>query len=215
MQPKIIKRGAKELREQNPSPEEINSIQRNPIYIVVDNVLDTYNVGAIFRLADAAAVSCVYLVGQTNIPTDEKVGHKIQKASVGTWKWTPWEHVDTIQEALNDIKTVVAGLVPAKFSQATTRVATTKLPNTNLHIVAIEQSKNSIPYTEFDYQMPLALILGHETEGVSKEGLALADSVVEIPMFGVNKSLNVMVSLAIVLWHIMDQHVNTKIKGGE
>jgi len=51
MQPKIIKRGAKELREQNPSPEEINSIQRNPIYIVVDNVLDTYNVGAIFRLA--------------------------------------------------------------------------------------------------------------------------------------------------------------------
>jgi len=112
--------------------------------------------------------------------------------------------------AVEDInKNVVATSYAAENKARWDRAAT------NLNVIAIEQSPNSIPYTEFDYQMPLALILGHETEGVSKEGLALADSVVEIPMFGVNKSLNVMVSLAIVLWHIMDQHVNTKIKGGE
>src|SRR3989338_9612671 len=104
-----MKLDASQLRDYKPSPEELSKIKRKPIYIVCDNILDTYNVGAIFRLADAAAVSGVYLVGQTNIPTDEKVGHKIQKASVGTWKWTPWKHVDTVKEAVEDInKNVVA-----------------------------------------------------------------------------------------------------------
>ncbi|MBI4137196.1 hypothetical protein HY469_03990 [Candidatus Roizmanbacteria bacterium] len=176
-----MKLNAAQLRESDPSPQEIASIKRTPLYIIIDNVLDTYNVGAIFRLADAAAASKVYLVGQTTVPTDEKVGHKIHKASVGTWKWTPWKHTDSIQEAINELK---------KFHE-------------KLKVVAIEQDKKAIPYTVFDYQFPLALILGHETEGVSREGLELSDAIVEIPMFGINKSLNVMVSLAIVMWHVM------------
>lgn len=188
-----MKLDAAQLRESNPTPEQIRSIRRNPVYIVVDNVLDTYNVGAIFRLADAGAVAGVYLVGQTNVPTDEKVGHKIQKASVGTWKWTPWKHTNTVKEAIGDIKNVVTGPWPAEHQVATT----------NVQVVAVEQSDNSIPYTEFNYTFPLVLILGHETDGVSKEGFEVSDAAVEIPMFGVNKSLNVMVSLAIVMWHVI------------
>src|SRR3989344_8405463 len=100
----MIKLNAQQLRESEPTSQQLKQIKRNPLYIIVDNVLDTYNVGAIFRLADAAAVSGVYLVGQTNIPTDEKVGHKIQKASIGIWRWIPWKHVATVGKALEDIK---------------------------------------------------------------------------------------------------------------
>ena len=55
-----------------------------------------------------------------------------------------------------------------------------------------------------DYKFLTALIVGHETEGVSKEVLEMADQIVEIPMWGVNKSLNVMVSLGIVLFKVME-----------
>ncbi|MEK7450926.1 MAG: TrmH family RNA methyltransferase, partial [Patescibacteria group bacterium] len=76
-----------------------------------------------------------------------------------------------------------------------------KVPS--LKIIAIEQSSKSIDYDKADYTFPIALIVGHETHGVSKEVLAMSDQIVEIPMWGVNKSLNVMVSLGIVLYKAM------------
>lgn len=69
-------------------------------------------------------------------------------------------------------------------------------------IVAIEQAAGSIPYNSFEYKLPICLVVGHESNGVSKEVLEAADAIVEIPMFGINKSLNVMVSLAIVLYKV-------------
>ena len=72
-----------------------------------------------------------------------------------------------------------------------------------LQVMAIEQSKKSVPYHEAHYTFPIALVVGNETHGVSKEVLELTDQIVEIPMWGVNKSLNVMVSLGIVLFEVM------------
>ena len=95
---------AQQLRDLEPSVKDLKELKRNPIYIIIDNVLDTYNVGAIFRLADAVAASGVYLVGQTAMPTDEKVGHKIHKASVGVWKWVPWQYAPTVSDAIAKIK---------------------------------------------------------------------------------------------------------------
>ncbi|HLB61113.1 MAG TPA: TrmH family RNA methyltransferase [Patescibacteria group bacterium] len=207
-----MKLRADKLREYTPSPEEIAVIKRKPIYIIVDNVLDTYNVGAIFRLADAAAVAGVWLIGQTATPDDPLIGHKIHKASIGIWRWIPWKHVATVGKALEDIKleitrpsTYEAGKSPRKRHTTISRFGYFPFSNQKLNIIAVEQSPNSIPYTEAKYDFPLALILGHETEGVSKEGLDLADAIVEIPMYGVNKSMNVMVSLAIVLWKVMEK----------
>jgi 23S rRNA (guanosine2251-2'-O)-methyltransferase len=188
----MIKLGAVTLRNYTPTPKEISSIRRNPIYIIIDNVLDTYNVGAIFRLADAAAAAGIYLVGTTDTPDDPKVGHKIQKASVGVWRWTYWEHADTVGDAVRRIVELP--------NHRTTKISITKF---QLQTVAIEQTPDSVPYNTFDYQLPLAIIVGHETSGVSAEGLQVADVAVEIPMYGVNKSLNVMVSLAIVLWEVL------------
>ena len=182
----MIKLSACELRVKEPTEEDLAKIVRHPIYLVLDNILDTYNVGAIFRLADAMAVGKVYLCGQTNVPTDPKVGHKIQKASVGTWRWVPWEHCASVADAISNVKA---------NSNSTLHVTRYKL-----QVISIEQHPKSIPYDQADYSFPLAFIVGNETYGVSEEALQLSDAIVEIPMFGVNKSLNVMVSLAIVLW---------------
>lgn len=192
-----MKLGADTLRDFEPTPAQIASLTKKPIYLIIDNVQDTFNVGSIFRLGDAAAVSGIYLVGRTATPLDPKVGHKIHKASVGLWRWLFWEHVDEVSEALKRIsvkKDVAAGLVPAIAAK--------------LQTVAIEQTPQSVAYNTFNYHMPVALIVGHETTGVSKEGLEAADAAVEIPMYGVNKSLNVMVSLSIVLWHVLGSKEN-------
>lgn len=174
----MIKLNAEELRERTPTEEELKQIKRNPIYIIIDNVLDTYNIGAIFRLADACAVTKVYLCGKSETPPY----HRIQKASVGTWQWVPWEKTESAKVAVKKLRE----------------------ENPQIKIIAIEQHPKSIPYTKINFAFPIAFILGHETTGVSKEALGVSDYIAEIPMFGVNKSLNVMVSLAIVLFKAVE-----------
>src|SRR3989344_3419047 len=96
----MIKLNAKELRVSSPTIEELAKIKRNPVTIIVDNVLDTYNIGAIFRVADSIAAEKVYLCGKSETPPY----HKIQKASVGTWQWVPWEYAETAVYAIAKIR---------------------------------------------------------------------------------------------------------------
>ncbi len=172
-----MKLGAAELRTTKATDAERGKIKKHPIYIILDNVLDTYNVGAIFRLADAVAAEKVILCGQTETPPHTR----IKKASINTTEWVDWQY----------------------FASAKTAIENLKLKIENLKVVAIEQSPNSISYDKADYTFPVALVVGHESEGVSKEVLNMVDQIVEIPMWGVNKSLNVMVSLGIVLYEVM------------
>lgn len=170
----MIRLKAKELRTTKATDEHRLQIKRNPIYIVLDNVLDTYNVGSIFRLADAVAAERVILCGQTETPPHTR----IKKASINTTEWVTWSYASIAVEALRELK----------------------MQNEKLKIYAVEQASNSVQYDTVRYEFPLALIVGHETTGVSKEVLEMADQIVEIPMWGVNTSLNVMVSLGIVLY---------------
>lgn len=173
----MIKLGAKELRTTTPSQHDLKKIKKNPIYIVVDNVLDTYNVGGIFRLADAVAAEKVILCGETETPPSSK----IKKASINTTEWVTWSYAPTAVGALQELK----------------------IQNSKLKVIAVEQGKGSIPYDKAKYSFPIAFVVGHESDGVSKEVLDIADQTVEIPMWGVNKSLNVIVSLGIVLSEAM------------
>lgn len=175
------KLGAKELRTTKPSEEELLKIKKNPIYIILDSVLDTYNVGAIFRLADAVAAEKVYLCGQTETPPHTR----IKKASINTTEWVSWEYKETANEAIDELRTM----------------------NDELRVIAIEQSSKAVQYDQADYSFPIALVVGNETEGVSKEVLEISDQIVELPMWGVNKSLNVMVSLGIVLYKVMEHRL--------
>lgn len=183
-----MKLGAQDLRNTTPTKNQLEKIRKNEIFIVLDNVLDTYNIGAIFRLADAVSAKKVYLCGETETPPNSR----IMKASVNTWQWVTWSYASTAVEALHEVKS-------QSFDSAQDKKSKVK-------IIAIEQSKKSIPYDQADYHLPIALVVGHETEGVSKEVLNICDEIVELPMLGVNKSLNVMVSLGIVLYEVVEKN---------
>lgn len=170
----MLKLKARQLRTTRSTSAQKKKLKKNPIYIVVDNVLDTYNVGAIFRLADAVAAEKVILCGDTETPPHTR----IKKASINTTEWVSWEYSETAIEAILKLKNQIP----------------------NIKIVAIEQAENSVPFNDFNYEFPIAFVVGHESDGVSKEVLESADAIVELPMYGVNISLNVMVSLGIILY---------------
>ncbi len=176
----MMKLNAKQLRTTEVDENVARSMKKNPITIILDNVLDTYNVGSIFRLADAVAAEKVILCGETLIPPNSR----IKKASINTTGWVDWHHEDNALSAITHLKSHIP----------------------NLSVVVVEQDKRSAPFYEVRYEFPLAIVVGHETTGVTKDVLDIADMIVEMPMWGINKSLNVMVSCGIILYEIMKQH---------
>ena len=170
-----VKLKAAELRTSEPTKKDLAKIKRREIYFILDNILDTYNTGGIFRLADALGVKKIFPCGVTETPPNTR----IKKASINTTEWVKWKYCETATEAVKDLRSKVK----------------------NIQIVAVEQDKKSIPYTQIDYRLPLAFVVGNETDGCSKKTLKACDQIAEIPMWGVNKSLNVIISLGIVTYY--------------
>jgi 23S rRNA (guanosine2251-2'-O)-methyltransferase len=152
-------------------------IKRNPIVLVLDNVLDTYNIGSFFRLADAIAAEKIYLCGPVVTPPNIK----IHRSSIGTWKWIPWEHYENTVDCINQLK------------------------KDGYQIIACEQDKTSVNYQKAKYKFPVAIIAGSESYGVSSEILAKTDQIVEIPMYGINVSLNVLVATSIISYNVISK----------
>jgi 23S rRNA (guanosine2251-2'-O)-methyltransferase len=173
----MIKLAAKALRVSKPEEEHKKQIRKNPIYIVLDNVLDTYNIGAVFRLADAVAAVKVILCEGSETPPNTR----IKRASINTTEWVDWEYYPTAIEAIKDLKDRVK----------------------DLQVVSVELDNRAVPYTKVEYKFPVAIVVGHETDGVSEEVMKISDHIVQLPMYGVNISLNVMVSLGIVLYEVV------------
>src|SRR3990170_105901 len=96
----MTKLNAKQLRKSEPIPSAVNKIKRNPIYFVLDEILDTFNVGSLFRLADAVAAEKIYLCGNMETPPSSR----IHKAAVGTETWVPWEKRDSTLEVITQLK---------------------------------------------------------------------------------------------------------------
>lgn len=202
-----MKLNARELRtvDEADIQEKLKTLKRQPIYFILENIYDTYNIGGIFRLADAIGVSKMYLCGQMEIPPNAK----IKKASIGTYKIVPWEYYKSAVEVISELRGVFGGRTatvkedpPAGGDGKTAEVNKNKQ---GIQIVAVEQDEKSIPYTEINYSFPFALVFGNETYGVTKETLRLVDQIAEIPMWGINKSLNVIVSAAIVSYWALHQ----------
>lgn len=158
-----------------------NQITRNPIVLVLDNVLDTYNIGSFFRLADALAVEKIYLCGPVVTPPNIK----IHRASIGTWKWVPWEHFTSTAECIKQLK------------------------KDGYQIVGVELTDKSINYTDAKYKFPIVIIAGSEMNGISQDVLDLVDQAVEIPMHGVNISLNVLVATSVIAYDCLSK-INKK-----
>ena len=155
-------------------------------YLILDNIRSAFNVGSIFRTADALAVDKIFLCGIT--PTPEKVNQyfslkakrEIEKTALGAEKFVPWEYYSKTGSLIN------------------------KLKKEKIKIIALEQSKNSIPFNKLKINKndSIALILGNEIKGIKKSILQKSDYIIEIPMFGKKESLNVAIAFAIVGYYL-------------
>lgn len=145
-----------------------------PFVAVLDSIRSMHNVGSIFRAADGAGVGKLYLCGMTATPPRPE----IRKAALGAEESVAWEYFVSIKEALLALK-------QAGYS-----------------LIALENSATSQDYRVFDYKFPLALIIGHEYEGISAEILAGCDGVISLPMRGQKNSLNVAVAFGIAAYEI-------------
>src|SRR4030042_4622652 len=107
---------AKELRKSKPSKDELKIVKRNPIYLVLDRIIDTYNIGSLLRLADAGGVEKMYLCGDMEYPPSSK----IHKAAVGTENWVPWEKTNSTLETIIKLKKKGVQIVAAEQSPQST-----------------------------------------------------------------------------------------------
>ncbi|MEJ2347891.1 MAG: TrmH family RNA methyltransferase [Patescibacteria group bacterium] len=170
------KLNAQQLRKSEPKKEDLEKIKRNPIFLVLDRIIDTYNIGSLFRLADATGIEKMYLCGEMEYPPSSR----IHKAAVGTEKWVPWEKKESILSTIKELK------------------------KKDIQIIVVEQNERAISYKEIKPEFPVAIIVGNETEGIEKEVLDEADVIVELPMFGINKSFNVWGSAAVIVYKILE-----------
>jgi tRNA G18 (ribose-2'-O)-methylase SpoU len=147
--------------------------------LILENIRSAYNVGAIFRTADGAGASKIFLVGYTPSPIDRfgRTQPEIKKTSLGASEEIPWEYSENIVEVIESLK------------------------KNGVTIVSVEQGVEAVDITKFSVPKKVAYIMGNEVEGVSKEALVASDCTVEIPMLGTKESLNVSVATGIILYH--------------
>ena len=143
--------------------------------LVLHNIRSRFNVGAIFRTADAAGIDKIYLCGITPSPPDEK----ISKVALGAQNFIPFENNYSTIKVLK------------------------KLKKLGYQILALEQNKKSLYYFKYKPKEKVALILGNEITGLPPKILKLADKILEIPMYGKKESLNVAVAAGIVCFEII------------
>ncbi|MFZ5519232.1 MAG: RNA methyltransferase [Candidatus Zhuqueibacterota bacterium] len=159
------------------SLDQVHQKPRRPVRVVLDNIRSLYNVGSIFRTSDAAGVEKLYVCGITGQPPRAE----IHKAALGAESSVPWEYFETPAPVLNRLK------------------------SEGFSIVVLEHTDLRQPYHQAQFSFPLCLVIGHEITGVSDEAVQLADTAIEIPMFGLKQSLNVSVAYGIAIYEIMKQ----------
>lgn len=150
--------------------------------LILNDIRSVENVGAIFRTADAAGISKIYLVGYTPAPLD-RFGRKrsdLAKSALGAEEFVPWEAKKTISPLI------------------------AKLKKDDFKVIAIEQAENSIDYKKVRLGKKNAFILGTEVTGIPKNILKKCDTIAEIPMCGKKESLNVSVATGVALFRILN-----------
>src|SRR6266404_1677405 len=134
-------------------------------FVIAHNIRSLYNVGSIFRTADAFGVSKIFLTGYTGTPGNILHRQRMAKSALGAETWVPWEHQKS----------------PIKLIK--------RLKSAGFNIVALENTTKSISIKKYKPKFPLALVLGEEVRGVARAILKLCDGIVEIPMMGKKESL--------------------------
>ena len=160
-----------ELRETKPKRDEFKDIKRNSIVCVLDNLRNAYNIGIIIRTCEAFLVEKVFVCGSVDLTKSKK----LLKSSRKTERWIDIETIKVTCEILKKLKYL------------------------GYEIVAVELTKNAIPYHKLPKKEKIAFVFGSEIYGISDEVLSQCDKAICIPMFATGNSLNVATSAGIVI----------------
>jgi 23S rRNA (guanosine2251-2'-O)-methyltransferase len=157
--------------------DEFHQAEKIPIVIVLDNVRSLHNVGSVFRTSDAFRIEAIYLCGITGKPPDRE----IRKTALGATESVSWTYFQTTQEALAALR--------AK----------------GYRLCAVEQAEQSVLLSVFEPlpEKKMALIFGNEVNGVEQAVIDACDLVIEVPQLGTKHSLNISVSVGVVVWDIV------------
>ncbi|MFA6416058.1 MAG: TrmH family RNA methyltransferase [Candidatus Paceibacterota bacterium] len=154
---------------------------KKDLSLILHNIRSSHNVGAIFRTADGAGVSKIYLTGYTPKPIDQfgRPDKALAKTALGAEKTIAWQYLASASTLIN------------------------KLKKSGTEIIALEQAPDSVDFRRAKIKWPAALLLGEEVEGVNKALLKKSDQIIEIPMRGQKESLNVSVATGIAVYEIL------------
>ncbi len=159
--------------------EEFKNAPKIPVVLLLDNIRSLNNVGSAFRTADAFLIEKIYLGGITGTPPHRE----IQKTALGATESVTWEHI-------TDPLTLISQLKSEGYT-----------------IISIEQVEKSVSLVDFtpSEDEKYCLVFGNEVFGVDQEIVNQSDICIEIPQYGTKHSLNVSVSVGIVVWELFRQ----------
>lgn len=148
--------------------------------VLLHNVRSAHNVGSIFRTADAAGVTKIFLTGYTPTPIDRfgRAQKDIAKTALGAQAGVAWEYAKTPGSILK------------------------KMKHEGVRIIGVEQDARTVDYRSFKLQSPSLFLFGNEVRGLSRSLRDACDMLIEIPMHGTKESLNVSVAAGIILFSV-------------
>lgn len=159
------------------SPDEYKELPQIGVVVVLDNIRSAHNVGSAFRTCDSFKIDKLWLCGICAVPPSAE----IHKSALGAEDSVPWEHSDSTLDVVSHLRSV------------------------GYEIVSVEQTVNSVSLEKFSPEFAegkkYALIFGNEVDGVDQAVVDASDMSLEIPQFGTKHSLNVSVSVGVILWH--------------
>ena len=159
------------------SVEEFKRSEKTPVIAVIENVRSAYNVGSLFRTADAFLLESIYITGYTAKPPHKE----IKKTALGAEDSVDWQCFTTASEAIIQLRTM------------------------GYKVYAVEQVVNSHALQRMDFKKEdkIAVIFGNEVTGVEQETILQCDACIEIPQLGMKHSLNIATAAGVVLWEIV------------
>jgi len=164
-----------EISENRSTLDTIHEVKKMPVYIVLNSIRSTYNVGSIFRTSDGAMIEKLYLCGYTPHPPKKE----ILKTALGSTESVRWEYVKDPVEVVKRLK------------------------EDGVKICALELTDNGRQYYEVKPEdFPLCVIIGNEISGVSQDLIDMCDFSIEIPQYGIKQSLNVAVAYGVAVFEL-------------
>ncbi len=163
------------------SVAQCSELPRFPLVVILENIRSAYNVGSVFRTADAFCIESIYLVGYCATPPHKEIA----KTALGAEQAVPWKHHAKAIDAIQELQAM------------------------GYRVLAAEQTDASSPLHGFSVlsDQKIAIVFGNEVSGVESDTLQGCDGCIEIPQFGIKHSLNIATAAGVVLWELVRQHL--------